>query len=604
MLCLLFALPTVVALYLIVSGYSENLNAARMEIAGDTYEHPLVQLLRELTFYRVAIGQTQTNGSASPEVEQISTNVDRAFDKLVEVNKRLGQELQFTADGLAKRHREHCQVATVRDEWDALKKGFGGLDAEVKDKQSAHLISDIRTMITHAGDTSGLILDPDLDSYYLMDATLVGLPQTLDRLASIQADGEKMLAGGQAGEQDRLNLQIQAALLNEADLGRNTSDIQTSLNEDQNFYGTSATLQQKIPPAMQEYAASNQALLGTIGNLGAKGSTVSPSGFDAAATKAQEASFRLWDVGISELNTLLQKRTEHYQRLRWEAVLSTVLALLLSCGLAYVITRKLTIMLKSVMKELSEQTGGIAGAASQISASSQSLAQGASEQAASLEETAAASEQINAMARRNSEHSQVASNLASAAEAKFTQTNQFLDEMVTAMNEVKTSSDQIGSITKVIDGIAFQTNLLALNAAVEAARAGEAGMGFAVVADEVRSLAQKSASAAQETAGLIEASIAKSNSGIQVVDSLAAAIRSITTDEEKIRKLIGEMSSGSNEQARGIEQITKAISEMDSVTQNAAARAEEGYAAAADLAAQSKSLRTTIEQVAAIVSGH
>jgi methyl-accepting chemotaxis protein/methyl-accepting chemotaxis protein-1 (serine sensor receptor) len=155
----------------------------------------------------------------------------------------------------------------------------------------------------------------------------------------------------------------------------------------------------------------------------------------------------------------------------------------------------------------------------------------------------------------------------------------------------------------VIDGIAFQTNILALNAAVEAARAGEAGLGFAVVADEVRNLAQRCAQAAKDTADLIEDSVAKSNAGKVKVDQVAGAIRIVTEEAGKIKVLVDEISVGSQEQARGIEQIGSAITQMDQVTQRAAASAEEGASAAEELTAQSESLKTVVAQLNRMVGG-
>ncbi len=171
------------------------------------------------------------------------------------------------------------------------------------------------------------------------------------------------------------------------------------------------------------------------------------------------------------------------------------------------------------------------------------------------------------------------------------------------MTDITTSSGKISKIIKVIDEIAFQTNILALNAAVEAARAGEAGLGFAVVADEVRNLAQRCAQAAKDTADLIEDSVAKSNAGQAKVDQVAGAIRTVTEEAGKIKVLVDEISVGSQEQARGIEQIGSAITQMDQVTQRAAASAEEGASAAEELTAQSESLKAVVAQLTRMVGG-
>ena len=187
------------------------------------------------------------------------------------------------------------------------------------------------------------------------------------------------------------------------------------------------------------------------------------------------------------------------------------------------------------------------------------------------------------------------------SQQKFVQTNQSLDQSVVAMGEINAQSGKISKIIKVIDEIAFQTNILALNAAVEAARAGEAGMGFAVVADEVRNLAQRCAQAAKDTAALIEESIAKSNDGKVKVDQVATAIRAITEESAKVKKLVDEVNLGSQEQARGMEQIAKAITQMEQVTQKTAANAEESASAAEELNAQSETLKNLVERLTAMV---
>jgi methyl-accepting chemotaxis protein len=269
--------------------------------------------------------------------------------------------------------------------------------------------------------------------------------------------------------------------------------------------------------------------------------------------------------------------------------------------LAFFITRSLNRALIRVITELAEGAEQVAQASQQVASSSQSLAQGTSEQAASLEQTSAASEEINSMARQNTENSRSAMDLVTQSQQEFVETNRSLEQMVGAMGEINSSSDRIAKIIKTIDEIAFQTNILALNAAVEAARAGESGMGFAVVANEVRNLAQRCAQAANDTTALIEESIAKSNDGKMKVDQVATAIRAITGKAGKVKTLVDEVNLGSQEQARGIEQVAKAITQMEQVTLTAAANSEEGAAAAEELTAQSENLKGIVERLAAMV---
>ena len=284
----------------------------------------------------------------------------------------------------------------------------------------------------------------------------------------------------------------------------------------------------------------------------------------------------------------------------WSWVVSLA-ALIGGCGLAFVISLGVNRLLRRFVQEIAEGAAQVARAAAQISASGQSLAQGSSEQAASLEETSASTEEINCMARKNTENSHLAADLVARFHQTFVETDQALEQTVEAMGEINTQSGKISRIIKVIDEIAFQTNILALNAAVEAARAGEAGMGFAVVADEVRNLAQRSAQAARDTAALIEESIAKANDGKTKADHVGTAVSAITKESTMIKTLVDEVNLGSQEQARGIEQIGKAIMQMEQVTQTTAANAEESAAAAEELTAQSETLKDVVERLAAMV---
>jgi methyl-accepting chemotaxis protein/methyl-accepting chemotaxis protein-1 (serine sensor receptor) len=261
------------------------------------------------------------------------------------------------------------------------------------------------------------------------------------------------------------------------------------------------------------------------------------------------------------------------------------------CGFAAVTIAASTRDLQSITRELAEGATQIASAARQVAGSSQSLAQGSAEQAASLEETSASSEEISSMTRRNAESSKVAAENMVVASQRVEAANRHLSLMMTSMHEINASGGRISKIIKVIDEIAFQTNILALNAAVEAARAGEAGMGFAVVADEVRNLAQRCAQAARDTAGLIEDSIAKSGDGQSKLALMAGALGSITESAARVKILVDEVSSGSVEQSRGIEQVAKAIVQMEEVTQSTAANAQQSASASQELSAQSEAVR-------------
>jgi methyl-accepting chemotaxis protein/methyl-accepting chemotaxis protein-1 (serine sensor receptor) len=265
------------------------------------------------------------------------------------------------------------------------------------------------------------------------------------------------------------------------------------------------------------------------------------------------------------------------------------------------VLRDITANLRRLTMELARGASQLATASGQISSSSQALAEGASEQAASLEETASSAEEISSMTRQNAENSQSAAESMVATTNRITEGNRRLNELVASMQEISGSSEKISKIIKTIDEIAFHTNILALNASVEAARAGEAGMGFAVVADEVRNLAQRSAQAARETATLIEESIRNAQQGGLKVSGVASAIEAITAESERVKVLIDQVSLGSREQSRGLDQITGAIGQMDKVTQRIAASSEEGASAGQQLYSQSQALQEIVQHLAAFV---
>lgn len=243
----------------------------------------------------------------------------------------------------------------------------------------------------------------------------------------------------------------------------------------------------------------------------------------------------------------------------------------------------------------------VAAAASKISSSSRALALGSSEQAASLVETSASSEQINSMARKNAGNSRTAAELVAASQQRFQQVNGFLEQMVTAMHEVNASGKQIASIIQVIDEIAFQTNILALNAAVEAARAGEAGLGFAVVADEVRNLARRCAQAATDTTTLVGNSITRANDGTASVHEVASAIQHLIDEAARIDTLVQEVRLGSEKQASGMEQFSRGITQVQQVTRQIADNAGENASIAVELNTQSEVLRQMLATLAGMI---
>ncbi len=259
--------------------------------------------------------------------------------------------------------------------------------------------------------------------------------------------------------------------------------------------------------------------------------------------------------------------------------------------------------LAAVVHRLTEGSDQVHDSAGSVSAASHTLAEGASHQAASLEETSASLEEMASMIHRNTETAEQVKTLANAARHAGDTGVADMQCMSTAMLDIKHASDDVAKIVKTIDEIAFQTNLLALNAAVEAARAGEAGMGFAVVADEVRSLAQRAAAAAKETAEKIADSVTKSEHGVQISGKVAQSLSEIVLKARQVDELAASVASASREQSQGITQLNTAVSQMDKVTQGNAATAEESASAAQELNAQAEAMKQAVAELLALVDG-
>lgn len=276
--------------------------------------------------------------------------------------------------------------------------------------------------------------------------------------------------------------------------------------------------------------------------------------------------------------------------------LTVLAALLISLAV-----KQMNTALNSMGDQVTEGAQQVARAAVQMGSISQSLAQGASEQAVSLEQTSASAEQVNGMVQKNARSSREAADNTNQANRLLTEANQKLAQMLDSMRDISTSSERISKIIRVIDEIAFQTNILSLNAAVEAARAGEAGMGFAVVADEVRNLAQRCSQAAKDTSALIEESIQHSKTGKVRLDEVADAMRQVTERSIEVQKLSNEVNMGSDEQARAIEQISKAILQIQQVTQQTAASAEEGASAGAQMSSEAEHLQSAVQRMRSVL---
>ena len=322
-----------------------------------------------------------------------------------------------------------------------------------------------------------------------------------------------------------------------------------------------------------------------------------------AAKQLNDAITNLFASSVAEARATSEKNAGLAKLSGWISMILTsinvVAAILLGFLLTFVTTRPIHRAIDGLMKSADQ----VRAESQQVAKSSHLLAEGASTQASSLEETSSSLEEMSAMTRQNADNAGQARTKMIEAKTVVEKANVQMAQLTEAIAEITRSSEETGKIIKTIDEIAFQTNLLALNAAVEAARAGEAGAGFAVVADEVRNLALRAAEAARNTSALIEKTITAVSNGNKMTTSTQEAFSENAKLSVTISHLVDEIATASQEQAIGIEQVNKAVAEMDSVTQQTASNAGESANAAEEMDTQANRMRNYIEELAAVIGG-
>jgi methyl-accepting chemotaxis protein len=613
-------LPLSVLLYYTVSGINHHIRFAELERHGVAYQRPLEELLRHLPRHEF-LAQRSLEGEAERLAADLSAGQDRigqALKKLAALDRQYGEELQFTPEGLAKRQRSAANAGDLSAAWDKLKEELPNLSAKESSRRHRALRDRVRTMIAHVGDTSNMILDPDLDSYYLMDMTLLALPQTQDRLADILADGYR-LAADKMPSQGTLNLSLHAALLRQSDYQRIVNSAHTAVNEDANFYGASTTMG-KVDEALDSYQKSTQSLLTLLDALVESEMPVTtPAEFERTALAAADSSFDLWSVAGQEFDELLRQRIASYRSTRNWALGLTLLALAVSGGLVVVVSRSITTPLAQCIcglkalagkdlryrlqwngnSELGVMAQAVDQAAEGMRTAMDSLRQHAGELRRAAEEQKEASIHMSA----NADHTSNQVNIVTATAEQVSRDGETVargvERLDTSIREISSSANegakiateavevaeatnsavaklgqgsaQIGKVIKVITTIAEQTNLLALNATIEAARAGEAGKGFAVVANSVMELSKETAKATDEIGQRIESiqrdiqaaveDIARIRDIIMQINrhqgSIAAAVRQQTTTTRDIGHHVSNAAEGTKEMAQSIVAVAK-----------------------------------------------
>ena len=353
-----FSLPITVLLALMVAGIQKQVHFAHWEQYGIEYQTPLMELLSSIPQHQIAL-RTGNPDAARSQAAMLQGQIDQAFASLEAVQEKLGAALQFTPEGLAKRKREHVLPANVRREWESLKSDAGHLQPELLAERHAHLVADICTMITHVGDLSNLILDPDLDSYYVMDATLLALPQMQDRLSSVMILGNEITRRRARTPEEARRLTVAASMFKEADLDRTQASLETALNEDANYNGVCSTLEPTLRPGLKDLGKSAEAFMARVNELGtAEKIPAESTELLAAGQQLADGVNRLWKGAAGQLDALLQLRIQALNYERAYGIGLTAAALLFALVLVVIISRSVTRPLDDLLGFLKASIGG------------------------------------------------------------------------------------------------------------------------------------------------------------------------------------------------------------------------------------------------------
>ncbi|NHZ43810.1 methyl-accepting chemotaxis protein [Massilia aquatica] len=514
-----------------------------------------------------------------------------------------------------------------RREWDALRAGVAAKSVTAAHSYAAHtaLLAKVLKVNELIGDYYGLSLDPDKDSYQLIQAMYYQLPYLTEELGQLRAKGAGLLGKKDASQEER---QIISSMIGKI----NDRVLQTT-----NAFGKAAiynpAIGASLAPQMDEAVALAATITGLATEQILKPETLaySASEYVAAATRAIDAQFVLNSAAKANLDAMFVAKIGNFHTERW-TMLGVMLALLGAAGwFTVLVTRAVTGPLNNAvavaqsvasgnlvnefdvgadnevgkmlraLKDMNDSLRGIVGdvrvSIENISAATRDIASGNNDvssrlesQASNLEETASSMEELTSTVRQNADNAHQANQLVLGASAAATKGAAVVSQVVRTMSDINDGSRKIVDIISVIDGIAFQTNILALNAAVEAARAGEQGRGFAVVASEVRNLAQRSASAAKEIKVLINHSVDRVEAGNVLASDAGSAMGEILNSVTRITSIMAEIAVASAEQGAGIEQINHAVTQMDDMTQQNAALVEQTAAASSSLQEQAATL--------------
>lgn len=599
--------------------YDKDLIFARKEVMGNDVQKTTMELIT------LVVKNKKYVAEMSPLMNEIGTKMNKYESSLL-----------LDTASLHDRKRDHIAVATLLKSFEEFK------NAKV---DAYKVLKDLRELVIHTGDTSNLILDPDLDSYYLMDFTLIAAPQMADRIYEVEGFLSEL--GTKPTEamtvEEKVKMSVYLAMIRESDWGRIYADIGTALNEDKNFYGPNDKLQNEVKAKADAVDAQFKTYFSVLEEI-AKGNKekVAEAKNQTAMLLAESHSF--YSLTLQTLTDLLNTRDSAIMSVRNKATGIGVAAIIMALMVSMLTSMNFRNGAKRISDSLKLLMGAVtvnAEASEKLTESSNSLSAVSSQQAAAVQQTVSSLHEINAMSEKNFDSIKLSSQktlegkeqaisgknsiyqMASTIKEIAISNQQFFDEINSSNEELRVIIRIISDIsnrTKVINDIVFQTRLLSFNASVEAARAGEHGKGFAVVAEEIGKLASVSGNSAKEINDIlvqattqVEGIILKMSSRVSELTQKAKSqldsgeritndcVKSLNEIVENVSELSGMMSDISlaiTEQTKGYSEITKSIDQIDEGVHHGLGLSEETSVHAKILHGQVdelKKIATTIE---------
>jgi len=604
-----FLIPLVVLAWSFAQAHFADADFVHAERQGVAYARPLVQLMAAATRER-QLARVQARGEAVPDLPKVREQVDALWAKLQGIDQR-DRALLATAEPFEK----------ARQKWVDLRRDSGGSPEHLFVVYSAAIDAQ-QDLLEWVVDHSNLALDPEISSYYVLDATLVAAPDLFHAAGRLRGLLTSAAKDGQIKRGSWLKVEDELQLV-----ARRTAQVEASIHK-----ARASNVQALSKLGLDEVVGSSKVLQ----QLATQAVNAETVGFDAGEATAKgnalaAQSLAFIEQGAVTLDALLAQReaasaTKFLSLMCLSVVCVLLAAYLLKCF--YMVTRggleevrshlvamtegdltttpnpwgrdeaaslmlslaQMQNSLRKLVSQVRQSADVIVHSSSEMASASSDLSRRTEHTAANLQQSASSMEEISATVQQTAGNARTAADLAGDNAEVAARGGQVIGQVVETMRGIHVSSNKISDIITVIDGIAFQTNILALNAAVEAARAGEQGRGFAVVAGEVRALAQRSATAAREIKTLIGESVQRVESGTQVVESAGKTIEEIVGNAQRINTLLNEIAQASADQATGVGLIGHAVHDLDQDTQQNSALVEQSAAASQGLRQQAMSL--------------